>query len=136
MRLLSLSALGAALISAGLVAPALGEATVGGVNGVTTTPSVARPGQSVDLTVPGCSVGRARHWATSKAFAQDVTLGGKADSGHGTATVKRGLASGTYAIVAHCDGRKVSGRLKVSTKRSWPVLDPTGLKRPEVTLGK
>ncbi|MFG1998840.1 hypothetical protein ACGFNU_06790 [Spirillospora sp. NPDC048911] len=136
MRLLSLSAMGTALIGAGLVAPAVGEATAGGANGVKTTPSVARPGQRVDLTVPGCSVGRTRHWAASKAFVNDVTLGGKADSGHGTATVKRDMASGTYDIVAHCDGRKISGRLKISTKRSWPSLVPTGLNRPEVTLGK
>ncbi|GAA2606337.1 hypothetical protein SMC26_32060 [Actinomadura fulvescens] len=136
MRLLSLSALGTALIAAGLVVPAVGEATAGGANGVKVSPNVARPGQQVDLTVPDCSVGRTRHWATSKAFAQDVTLGGKADNGHATATVKRDLASGTYDIVAHCDGRKVSGLLKVSTKPSLPPLLPSGLSRPDVSFGK
>ena len=135
MRLLSLSALGPALIAAGLVAPAVGEATAGGANGVKVAPNVARPGQDVELSVPDCSSGRTRHWATSRAFTKDVTLGGKADNGHATATVKRGLASGTYDVVAHCDGRKVTGRLRVSTKPNLPDLLPSGLSRPDVGFG-
>ncbi|MEU5876796.1 hypothetical protein [Spirillospora sp. NPDC047279] len=136
MRLLSISALGAALVAAGLLAPAAGEATAGGSNGVDADPNLARPGQRVELSVPGCAPGRGRHWVTSRAFVKDIALAAEADNGHGFATVRRGVADGTYDIVAHCDGRKVYGHLQVSAKRSWPTVLPPSLSRPSVSFGQ
>ncbi|MQY06062.1 hypothetical protein [Actinomadura macrotermitis] len=120
MRLLSITVMGAALVTAGLVTPAAGAAKAQAR--VEVSPGVARPGQRVGLTVPGCSVGTQRHWAESKVFTGPVTLGGKADAGLGTATVRHGAAAGTYKIVAHCGARTLTGRIKVSSRGSWPAV--------------
>ncbi|WP_067489012.1 hypothetical protein [Actinomadura hibisca] len=127
MRLLSITALGAALVTAGLVAPAAGEATASASKHVTVAPKVAQPGQRVELRVPGCAVGAQRHWASSPAFAGNVTLGGMADFGTGVATLKKDVRPGSYTVTAHCGPRTVTGKVKVSTRRSWPTLLPTPL---------
>ncbi|TDD70378.1 hypothetical protein [Actinomadura rubrisoli] len=124
MRLLSVTALGTALVAAGLVAPAAGEAageaTRFGRGGMAVQPGAARPGQRVEVSVPGCSDG---HRVSSKAFTKDLTLDGKA--GRGTATVKRDAKAGKYTIVAHCGARKVSGEFRVSGGLAWPAILPT-----------
>ncbi|MGI5165426.1 hypothetical protein ACQEU3_13810 [Spirillospora sp. CA-253888] len=132
MRLLSFAALGAALATAGLVVPTAGEATAAASKRVAVSPKTAQPGQRVELRVPGCAVGAQRHWATSPAFTGKVVLGGKADFGTGVATLKKGLRAGSYAVTAHCGPRTVTGKVKVSTRRSWPTLLPTPL-NPEAT---
>lgn len=127
MRLLSVTVLGAALVAAGLAVPATGEATSGDRNKIAVQPKVARPGQRVDLSVPRCPVGPQRHWAASPAFTRQVTLEGKADRGHGTATINRNIKPGTYQIVAHCGTRSVTGEIRISTKLAWPAILPTAL---------
>ncbi|WP_433329565.1 hypothetical protein [Spirillospora sp. CA-294931] len=126
MRVLGITVLGTALIAGGLVAPAAGRATAGGGK-ISFNPRVAQPGQSVEIAVAGCSVGRERHTASSKAFTGQVTLGGKAAAGYGTAHIRPGLRDGSYNVVAHCGSRKATGRLKISSQRSWSELLPTRL---------
>jgi hypothetical protein len=126
LRLLSISALGAALVAGALVAPATGEATSSGSNGIKVSPGTARPGQRVELTVRGCSVGPDRHWARSTAFTKDVTLQGKGADGLAEATIKKSIGSGSYDIVAHCGSKKVTGHVKIS-RRSLPFPLPSAL---------
>ncbi|MEW2358153.1 hypothetical protein [Spirillospora sp. NPDC029432] len=116
MRLLSFTVVGAAVIAAGLAAPASGAEDVPG-DGMTVTPGVARPGERVRVSTPGCK-GRAE----SIAFTEGARLGGR-----GTARLKRSIGAGTYTVVAECGGRQVSARLTVSTERSWPSLLPGAL---------
>jgi hypothetical protein len=91
-------------------------------DGVTVWPAHAHAGERISLSVAGCSVGSVRHWASSKAFDQDVTLDGKADTGNAAAEVRKGLAPGTYAITAHCGGSHVAkGSLIVDAGAARPV---------------
>ncbi|WP_067830563.1 hypothetical protein [Actinomadura kijaniata] len=130
MRLLSITALGAALVATGLASTVASEATAAAGGRVTVTPSVAAAGQRVELRVPNCSVGPKRHWARSKAFTSDVTLGGKGDAGVGTATLKRKLTAGTYKVTAYCGGRTATGKIRVVGKGAWPSLLPSPLGPP------
>lgn len=114
MRLISVTVLGTALIGAGMLAPAAGEATSVGQGGASVRPDVAAPGQHVEVSVPGCRV----RGATSRAFA------GRAAGG--SATVRADAEPGTYTVVARCAGRTVTGRLDVADRLSWPTLLPTG----------
>jgi len=127
LRLLSISALGAALVAGALVAPATGEATSSGSNGIKVSPKTAHPGQRVEVTVRGCSVGPARHWVQSTAFTKEVTLAGKGYNGQGSAMIKKNIGSGTYDIVAHCGAKQVTGRVKISSRRSLPFPLPNAL---------
>ncbi|QKW39409.1 hypothetical protein HUT06_39740 [Actinomadura sp. NAK00032] len=114
MRLISVTVLGTALIGAGMLAPATGEATATGHGGLSVEPDVAAPGQHVQVSVPGCRV----RGAASPAFA------GRAAGG--SATVSADAEPGTYTVVARCAGRKVAGRLTVAGRLSWPTLLPAG----------
>ncbi|QXJ23581.1 hypothetical protein AGRA3207_004756 [Actinomadura graeca] len=116
MRLLSVTVLGTALVTAGLAAPAVGQATATGRGRITVEPGAARPGQRVQLSVPGCV--RPRD-AASAAFTGRAPLDGR---GHGTATVKREVKPDMYTIEARCGARTVSGRFKVSNGLAWPAM--------------
>ncbi|TDD65721.1 hypothetical protein E1293_39965 [Actinomadura darangshiensis] len=112
MRLISVTVLGAALITAGMLAPATGGAT--GQDAVSVEPARARPGEKVRISVPGCK-GRGRV-AMSEAF-----------TGHavdGDATVKRDATPSTYPVVARCGSRKVTGEVQVAGRVAWPDLLP------------
>lgn len=88
------------------------------------TPSTPRPGQRVHISVPDCSVGTRPHTAKSAAFARDVTLYGKSDTGDADPTIKQGLAPGTYPITAYCEGtRTVRGEVTVA---GGPSESPAG----------
>src|SRR5690606_36732756 len=82
LRLVTVSVLGTALVVAGMLAPAPGEAT--GHGDVVVEPGVARPGEQVRVSMPGCR-GRAR--VTSE------VLDGRPAGG--TATVKADAAPST-----------------------------------------
>ncbi|MFI0352456.1 hypothetical protein [Actinomadura sp. 9N407] len=117
MRLLSFTVVGVAVIAAGFAAPASGdEGAVG--DGMSVSPQVAHPGERVRLRAPGC-----KGSAESTAFAVGVRL----KDGAGTAKLERSIGAGTYTVVADCGTRQVSGRLSVSTERSWPSLLPGAL---------
>lgn len=91
-------------------------------DGITISPAHARAGQQISLSVADCSVGSARHWVSSKAFAGEVTLGGKADTGDTTVRIRAGLAPGTYAVTAHCGGSHIQkGSLVVVAGGSNPA---------------
>ncbi|MGP4024554.1 hypothetical protein [Actinomadura sp. 3N407] len=112
MRLVSLAVLGSALVVAGVLAPGSDEAT--GQDGVVVEPDVVRPGQRVEISVPGCvSGGRG---VTSEAFARRAK--------DGAATVKREVEPGAYTVVAWCGGQQVTGQLEVAGRLSWPALLP------------
>ncbi|MFB4305605.1 hypothetical protein [Actinomadura sp. GTD37] len=117
MRLVTVSVLGTALISAGMLAPATGEATATATahDGVAVEPGVVRPGERVRISVPGCA-GGAR-------VASEVFAGRAAD---GTATVRPDATPSTYTIVARCGPRTVTGELRVAGRLVWPDLMPTG----------
>lgn len=130
MRLLTFAAVGAALVAAGLVAPVSVEegpepaSLELGPPGdeMRFGPQVARPGQRVRIEVLGCAPGR--HRIESRAFTHgQARLAGRT----GTVELKRVLGAGTYPVVAHCGEREVTGRLAVSTERSWPSLLPGAL---------
>ena len=112
MRLVTVTVLGSALVAAGMLAPATGEAPPGR-DGVAVKPGMVRPGEHVRVEVPGCA-GRAR--VVSEAFT------GRAVDG--TATVKQDVAPSTYAVVAHCGSRKVTGEVRVAGRGAWPDLLP------------
>lgn len=115
MRLVNVTMLGTALVAAGMLAPATGEATATGQDEVAVKPDVVRPGQQVQISVPGCPAGRPR--VTSEAFVRRAK--------GGTATVRPDVEPGTYAVVARCDGRRASGEFAVAGRLSWPTLLPT-----------
>ncbi|GAA1795491.1 hypothetical protein [Actinomadura chokoriensis] len=115
MRLVTVTVLGSALVAAGMLAPATGEATATGRHDVAVEPGMVRPGDRVRVEVPGCA-GRAR--VVSEAFT------GRAVGG--TATVKQDVAPSTYAVVAHCGSRTVTGEVRVAGRLAWPDLLPSG----------
>lgn len=99
-----------------VVATGLGAAPAA-AQGIDVTPNTPHAGQRIHISVPGCSVGPTPHIAKSAAFAHDVTLYGKADTGEGDPRLKKDLAPGTYAITASCGkGRTVRGQIVVVAK--------------------
>ncbi|GAA4076351.1 hypothetical protein [Actinomadura miaoliensis] len=128
MRLRGIAVVGTALVAAGLVCPVSGQATAIGARPVLVSPNTPRPGERIDVTVPGCeAAGSGRRWARSAAFTGTVTLTGDDDLGVGTAVVRRDARPGVYDVTARCGDRTIVGGLKVSTKRPWPGLLPTPL---------
>ncbi|MFB4298143.1 hypothetical protein [Actinomadura sp. NTSP31] len=121
MRPLSVTVWGTALVAAGLLAPATGQASTSGQDGLTVRPGVARTGEKVALSVPGCGPGR--HWASSEAFGGRVRLDGT-DGTDGTATIRDGVRPGAYEVVAHCRHRTVKGKVRVGGRPTWPALLP------------
>ncbi|MFL6056925.1 MAG: hypothetical protein ACJ72W_29100 [Actinoallomurus sp.] len=108
-----------------VVATGLGAAPAA-ADGISISPHSPRPGQRIHISVPGCSVGPTPHIAKSAAFAHDVTLYGKADTGEGDPKLKKNLRPGPYAIVASCgDGSTVRGEVVVVAKDGKP--GPTGM---------
>lgn len=89
-----------AAFTAGGAAPALAQT-------IPVTPSTARAGQKVHISVPGCSVGPTEHVAKSPAFVHDVSLYGKADTGDADPIIRHGLRPGAYPITAHCGGTHI-----------------------------
>lgn len=116
MRVLSVTVLGGALIAAGLAVPAAGEATTGERGGVTVDPGMARPGDEVTVSVPGCAAGT----VSSPAFAR-VRL----HEGVGTAVVRAGTESGTHDVRVRCGGRTYGGDFRVTSRLTWPPLLPS-----------
>ncbi|GAA4223780.1 hypothetical protein GCM10022254_01750 [Actinomadura meridiana] len=113
MRLVSVAVWGTALVTVGLLAPGTGEATATG-HGVAVKPDVARPGERVAVSVPGC----AGPWSVvSEAF-----TGGAVD---GEATVKRRVKPHTYPVVARCGSRQVTGEVRVAGRLVWPGILPS-----------
>ncbi|MES9539113.1 MULTISPECIES: hypothetical protein [unclassified Actinomadura] len=113
MRLLSVTVLGTALVAAGMLAPATGEATATGRSPVSVEPRAVRPGERVRLAVPGCT---GRVTARSEAFA------GRAVDG--AAVVRRDAPPSTYPVVARCGSRTVIGEVRVAGRVAWPDLAP------------
>ncbi|GAA4314285.1 hypothetical protein ACFQY7_35075 [Actinomadura luteofluorescens] len=111
MRLLSVTVLGTALVAAGMLAPATGQAS--GDGPVSVEPRAARPGERVRLSVPGCA---GRVAAGSEAFT------GRAVGG--AAVVRRDAAPGTYPVAVRCGSRKVTGEVRVAGRGAWPALVP------------
>ncbi|WP_433474806.1 hypothetical protein ACQPZP_39905 [Spirillospora sp. CA-142024] len=112
MRLVSVTVLGTALIAAGMLTPATGEAT--DQDEVAVKPGMARPGEQVRLSVPGCAGDVA---ARSEAFAGRTV--------DGTATVRRDATPSTYPVEARCGSRKVTGEVRVAGRVAWPDILPT-----------
>ncbi|MCP9952877.1 hypothetical protein [Actinomadura madurae] len=111
MRLVSVTVLGTALIAAGMLAPATGEAT--DQDGVAVKPGMVRPGEQVRLSVPGC-VGDVA--ARSEAFAGRTV--------NGIAIVRRDATPSTYPVEARCGARRVTGEVQVAGRVAWPDLLP------------
>jgi hypothetical protein len=85
---------------------------------IVVTPDAPRPGQRVHISVPGCGTGPTPHTANSAAFAGDVTLYGKADTGDAEPTIRQELKPGTYPITAHCGANHtVLGAISVAADR-------------------
>lgn len=102
-----------------------GAAQANAAEKIIVEPRTAHPGQTVHISVAGCSVGLKRHWAASPAFAHRVTLGGKGVDGEGTPKIKKTTRSGRYAIIAHCDSGTVQGTILVATHKSkLPATPP------------
>ncbi|MBD2898626.1 hypothetical protein amrb99_75980 [Actinomadura sp. RB99] len=118
LRLLSVTMLGSALIAAGLLAPATGEATTSGQDGLTVRPGVTRAGEKVALSVPKCGPGR--HWASSDVFDGRARLDGR----DGTAVLKADARPGTYTVRVHCGSHSASGKVRVAGRLAWPTLLP------------
>ncbi|NKZ02612.1 hypothetical protein [Actinomadura latina] len=116
MRLVTVSLLGTALIAAGMLAPATGEAKATRHDDVAVQPAMVRPGERVRVSVPGCA-GRAR--VVSEAFTRRAA--------DGAAIVKPDAAPSTYAVVAHCGSRTVTGEVRVAGRVAWPDLLPPRL---------
>jgi hypothetical protein len=107
------------------VATGLGAAPAA-ADGISISPHSPHPGQRIHISVPGCSVGPTAHVAKSAAFAHDVTLYGKADTGEGDPKLKKNLRPGPYAIVVSCgNGSTVRGEVVVVAKGGKP--GPTGM---------
>lgn len=111
MRLVTVSVLGTALVAAGMLAPAAGEAT--GHGGVAVEPGMVRPGERVRVSVPGCAGARVE---------SEVFTGRAVD---GAATVKADAVPGEYAVAARCGSRKVTGEVRVAGRVGWPDIVPT-----------
>ena len=122
MRPVSATVLGAGLVVAGLLAPAPGEVTSASGDALVVRPGVTRPGERIAISIPGCGGLR----ATSEVFA-----GRTAD---GEATVKHSAEPGTYAVVAHCGSRKVTGEVRVTDRPPAPAR-PTDRLRPTDRIG-
>jgi hypothetical protein len=120
LRLLGVFLVGVTLVGAGLAAPASVEQGAAGEE-MRFGPQVARPGQRVRIDVPSCPAGE--HKVESQALAGTARLEGRA----GTADLKPEIGDGTYTVVVQCRSRRVTGRLEVSTERSWPSLLPSAL---------
>ncbi|MDL4821229.1 hypothetical protein [Actinomadura opuntiae] len=120
MRLLSVTVLGSALVAAGLLAPATGQATTKatGRGGVAIEPGVARAGDTVSVSAPGCGGGR--HRASSEAFGRQVRL----DGSRGTAVIDDDAKPGTYLVRVRCGSRTASGTVRVAGRLAWPALLP------------
>jgi hypothetical protein len=84
------------------------HATTAQTQDISVTPPQTRPGSQITLSVPNCSVGDTRHWASSPAFVGDVTLYGKAYDGVSPARLKPRLAAGKYSITAYCGTNDVA----------------------------
>ncbi|MBW8485072.1 hypothetical protein [Actinomadura parmotrematis] len=128
MRLLSITAIGVAIVAAGMAAPANGEATAKGR--VEAGPGLARPGERISLTAPACPDGARRHLASSAAFVADAQLSTGTGAGRGTAVLRSDARPGTYKITARCGTRATTGTVKVTNRRTWPAvlsssLDPS-----------
>ncbi|MFA1542308.1 hypothetical protein [Actinomadura monticuli] len=113
MRIVTVSLLGTTLIAAGMLAPATGQATSTGHGGIAVEPGTVRPGERVRVSVPGCAGAR---------VASEVFAGRAVD---GTATVKPDATPSTYAVVAHCGSRKLTGEVRVAGRLAWPDLLPS-----------
>jgi hypothetical protein len=113
LRLVSVTVLGTALIAAGMLAPATGEATATKQDGVTVEPGMVRPGERVRLSVPGCTGTPA---ARSEAFTGPAV--------NGAAVVKPDATPSAYPIVAQCGSRKVTGEVRVAGRLAWPDILP------------
>ncbi|MWA02029.1 hypothetical protein F8568_016945 [Actinomadura sp. LD22] len=118
MRLLSVTVLGSALVAAGLLAPAAGEATTSGHDGLTVRPGTTRAGDKIELSVSGCGPGR--HWASSDVFDGRAQLDGQ----DGTAVLKDDAKPGTYTVRVRCGSRTASGKVRVAGRPAWPTLLP------------
>jgi hypothetical protein len=117
LRPLSVTVLGAALVAAGLLAPATGEAATEH-DGVAVDPGVVRAGEKAALTVRGCGAGR--HWASSDAFAERARL----DGARGSAVIKGEARPGTYTVAVRCGARKATGKVRVAGRLTWPAFLP------------
>ncbi|POM25502.1 hypothetical protein BTM25_41500 [Actinomadura rubteroloni] len=114
MRPLVVTALGAAVVAAGLAAPSAGLSVTG-------PPERTAPGRHTEITVPGCGE---RDRAASPAFTAPVRLD---DDGSGVATVRRAVRPGRYPVTAQCGARTVTGIIDVSGTRAWQGLLPPSL---------
>ncbi|MEU8340398.1 hypothetical protein SAMN05443665_1002305 [Actinomadura meyerae] len=112
MRLVTVSVLGTALVAAGMLAPATGEAT--GHGGVVVEPGMVRPGERVRVSAPECAGGAAR--IESEVFTGRAV--------RGAATVKADAVPGEYAVAARCGARKVTGEVRVAGRVGWPEILP------------
>ncbi|GAA2147189.1 hypothetical protein [Actinomadura napierensis] len=117
MRPLSVTMLGTALVAAGLLAPATGEAATRH-GGVAVDPGTARAGEKVYLSVSGCNAGR--HWASSEAFGGRSRLDGR----NGSAVVRNDAKPGVYRVVVHCGQRTATGKIRVAGRLAWPPFLP------------
>lgn len=89
----------------------------GGAAGAATidvTPSSSHPGEKVHISVPGCGVGPSSHVAVSPAFAGNVALFGKADTGDADPVIRQELKPGVYPITAYCGTSTVRGQISVT----------------------
>lgn len=111
-------------------APAMAAAYDAGAQPVSTqtifvTPGSAHPGQKIHISVPDCGVGSTPHIATSAAFARNITLYGKSDTGEGDPTIKKDLAPGTYPITATCEpGQTAHGQVVVAVAHPTATASP------------
>ncbi|MFI0405431.1 hypothetical protein [Actinomadura sp. 3N508] len=117
MRLVSVIFLGTVLVAAGMLAPGTGDAVPDERDGVSVRPEMVKPGERVRISVPRCDGVRS---ATSEAF-----------TGHavdGAAAVRPDAEPRTYAVVAYCGSRKVTGEVRVTKRHGWPELLPADRK--------
>jgi hypothetical protein len=114
LRLVSVAVWGTALITVGLLAPGTGEATATGHGGVAVKPDVARPGERVTVSVPGC----AGPWSVASEAFTGAAVGGQA-------TVRRGAKPQLYRVVAQCGTRRVTGEVRVAGRLVWPGILPS-----------
>ncbi|MFC7930283.1 hypothetical protein [Streptomyces cinereoruber] len=121
---IALRAAGAALVL--VLAPAAGGAHAHDGVRVTVTPSTASPGDDVDVRVEGCkgTAGAAK----SRAFTTEAKLVGRDGGKHpmyGDATLRTGLAGGTYEIGVFCDGHEHHDAGTVRVEHREPTHRPT-----------
>lgn len=108
MRLLSVAVLGTALVAAGMLAPATGQAAPGGDGPVSVRPGTVRPGERVRISAAGCENPR----AGSEVFTSR--------SAHSVATLRHDAAPGVYTVVAQCGPRMATGKVRVAGRVGWP----------------